>query len=410
MPAVVERATFTGSTGAQLAARLDLPAGPVKAYALFAHCFTCSKDLFAASRIAAELTRYGIGVLRFDFTGLGSSGGDFANTDFSSNVEDLILAAGWLREHRQAPQILIGHSLGGAAVLVAAAAIPEVSAVVTIGAPNDVAHVTHLFAGSVEAIRAGGEATVELAGRQFTVRQSFLDDVAGQRLLDRVAELPAALLVLHSPRDATVPFEHATAIFEAARHPKSLVTLDHADHLLTRRADAEFAAQMIGAWVPRYVADESGIATAPAAGEHVVVAETTQGTFLNHVVIGDHHFLADEPVSVGGFDAGPGPYDLLAAALGACTSMTLRLYADRKQLPLDRVTVHVAHGKVHATDCSECAEGRSGQVDRFERRITLDGDLTDDQRGRLLAIADKCPVHRTLEASSVIVTTLATPS
>jgi uncharacterized OsmC-like protein/alpha/beta superfamily hydrolase len=406
MPARFEKVMFPGSRDSLLAARLDLPAGPPVAYALFAHCFTCTKDIFAASRIAAELADHGIAVMRFDFTGLGSSEGEFANTDFSSNTDDLRCAADWLRANHQAPQILIGHSLGGAAALVAAADIPEVSAVATIGAPADVAHVAHLFAESLDEIQALGRASVTLAGRGFTIRREFLDDLQRHRVLDAVAELPAALLVLHSPADATVGFENATAISAASRRPASFVALDHADHLLTRRADAVFAAQVIATWAMRFIADERQIAPAPAATAQVVVAETTQGPFLNHVVAGQHRFLADEPVSIGGFDAGPAPYDLLAAALGACTSMTLRMYADRKQLPLDRVTVEVGHGKVHAADCSECVDGRTGQVDRFERTIHLEGALDDDQRRRLLEIANKCPVHRTLEASSVIATRL----
>ncbi len=405
MPTHAEKVTFPGSQGL-LAARLDRPAGPPVAYALFAHCFTCTKDIFAASRIAAELAEQGIAVLRFDFTGLGSSEGEFANTNFSSNTEDLRHAADWLRLHHRAPQLLIGHSLGGAAVLAAAADIPEVSAVATIGAPADVAHVTHLFDGSLDDILAAGEARVELAGRGFTIRRSFIDDLQRHRISDAVAVLPAALLVLHSPQDATVSFDNATAIYAAARQPKSFVTIDHADHLLSHRADAVFAARMIAGWAMRYIADESGAAPVPKASDQVVVAETTQGAFLNHVVAGDHRFLADEPVSIGGFDAGPSPYDFLATALGACTSMTLRMYADRKHLPLDRVIVEVSHAKVHADDCFECTEGRVGQVDRFERRIRLEGTLSDDDRRRLLEIADKCPVHRTLEASSVIVTRL----
>ncbi len=405
MPAHAENITFPGSQG-RLAARLDLPAGPPVAYALFAHCFTCTKDLFAASRIAAELADHGIAVLRFDFTGLGSSDGEFANTDFSSNTEDLRRAAEWLRTSHRAPQLLIGHSLGGAAVLAAAAGIPEVSAVATIGAPADVAHVAHLFSGSLAEIRQAGQARVVLAGRGFTVRQSFIDDLDRHRLLDAVANLPAALLVLHSPQDSTVGFDQAEAIYAAARQPKSFVTLDHADHLLGRRPDAVFAARMIAEWASRYIADESGAAAPPNASNQVVVAETTQGAFLNHVVVGAHRFLADEPVEIGGFDAGPSPYDFLATALGACTSMTLRMYADRKRLPLDRITVEVSHAKVHAIDCAECAEGRSGQIDRFERRIRLEGALADDDRRRLLELADRCPVHRTLEASSVIATAL----
>jgi uncharacterized OsmC-like protein/alpha/beta superfamily hydrolase len=413
MAARIERVTFRGSRGADLSARLDLPAGPPRAFALFAHCFTCSKDIAAASRIANALTDEGFAVLRFDFTGLGMSGGEFENTDFTSNTEDLVAAADWLRSQHRAPQLLVGHSLGGSAVLAVAGEIAEVRAVATIAAPSSPDHVTDVFRSSLDEIAATGRARVQLAGREFAIRQQFVDDLRSHVITDRVRTMKRALLVLHSPIDNTVSVEHAAEIFGAARHPKSFVSLDGADHLLTDRDDARFAASMIGAFAGRYVVDESGALDAPRASAPVVVAETTQGPFLNHVVVGRHRLLADEPESVGGFDAGPSPYDLLGAALGACTSMTLRMYADRKGVPLDRVTVAVTHGKVHADDCAECSanellSGRSGMIDRFERVVTVDGDdLTEDQRTKLLEIADKCPVHRTLEASSSIVTRLS---
>ena len=415
MTARIERVAFPGSQGTDLAARLDLPAGPARAFALFAHCFTCSKDIAAASRIAAALTDVGFGVLRFDFTGLGMSDGEFENTNFTSNTDDLVAAADWLRSEHRAPQVLVGHSLGGSAVLAVAANIAEVRAVATIGAPASPDHVTGIFESSLAEIATAGVAQVQLAGRPFTIRQQFVDDLRNHVITDRVATMKRALLVLHSPIDNTVSIDHASEIFAAARHPKSFVSLDGADHLLTDRDDAEFAAAMIGAFADRYIVDESAALAAPRASAPVVVAETTQGPFLNHVVVGRHRLLADEPVSVGGFDAGPSPYDLLGAALGACTSMTLRMYADRKGVPLDRVTVEVSHGKVHANDCVECADnellsGRSGMIDRFERVVTVDGDdLTDVHRAKLLEIADKCPVHRTLEAASSIVTRLSDP-
>jgi uncharacterized OsmC-like protein/alpha/beta superfamily hydrolase len=414
MGARIERITFPGSQGTELAARLDLPAGPPKAFALFAHCFTCGKDIHAASRIANALTDVGFGVLRFDFTGLGMSEGEFANTDFTSNTEDLLAAANWLRTEHRAPQILIGHSLGGSAVLAVAASIAEVSAVATIGAPSSPEHVTGVFSASaLDEIESSGVAEVQLAGRTFRIRQQFVDDLRNHVVTENVAAMKKALLVLHSPIDNTVGIDNAAEIFLAARHPKSFVSLDGADHLLSRHSDAAFAASMIGAFADRYVVDESGASDAPRATAPVVVAETSQGAFLNHVVVGRHRLLADEPVSVGGFDAGPSPYDLLGAALGACTSMTLRMYAERKKLPLDQVTVEVAHGKVHADDCVECADndllaGRTGMIDRFERVLHLAGDdLTEADRAKLLEIADKCPVHRTLASATSIVTHLA---
>ena len=413
MPTRIERVTFVGGGGHELAARLDLPAGPPKAFAVFAHCFTCSKDLKAASRIAATLTDQGFALLRFDFTGLGSSGGEFANTNFSSNLDDLVAAAAWLEREHRSPQLLVGHSLGGTAVVAAAAQIPSVRAIATIGAPCDPEHVTKLFQGALDQIAVEGEAEVVLDGRPFQVRQQLIDDLRAGSILDAAAAFTGASLILHSPIDNNVGVEHAAHLFRAARHPKSFVSLDGADHLLSSVADAEYAASIIGTWAQRYLVDESGAVSAPQATAQVVVAETTQGAFLNHVVIGRHRFLADEPLSIGGFDAGPGPYDFLAAALGSCTSMTLRMYADRKQLPLDRVTVEVSHDKVHVDDAAigsaDLPPTTSGKIDRFTRVLHLEGDLDDAQRASLVKIADRCPVHRTLEHSSRIVTELAAP-
>jgi uncharacterized OsmC-like protein/alpha/beta superfamily hydrolase len=409
----IQKVMFPGSQGTELAARLDLPAGPPRAFALFAHCFTCGKDIHAASRIANALTDLGFAVLRFDFTGLGMSDGEFENTNFTSNTEDVVAAADWLRATHRAPQLLIGHSLGGSAVLAVAGSIPEIRAVATIGAPSSPLHVTAILDSSLDEIESTGRAEVQFGPRTFGIRRQFLDDLRNHVVLERVATMKRALLVMHSPIDNTVGIDHAADIFLAARHPKNFVSLDGADHLLSVAEDAAFAAAMIGAFARRYIVDESGALEPPRPTAAVVVAETSQGTFLNHVVVGRHRLLADEPESVGGYDAGPGPYDFLGAALGACTSMTLRLYADRKQLPLDRVTVEVSHDKVHADDCAECVDngafvGRGGMIDRFERVIHIEGDdLTDADRDKLLIIADKCPVHRTLEHASAIVTRLA---
>lgn len=373
---------------------------------MFAHCFTCSADLGALRRLASGLTERGIAVLRFDFTGLGSSEGDFANTDFSSNVEDLVAAAEWLRREHRAPQLLVGHSLGGAAVVVAARRLPEVRAVVTIGAPSDTDHLTHLFAGSLAEIADAGRAEVDIGGRRFTISAGFVEDLGRHTVTECAAALEAAVLVMHSPVDEVVPVDHAARLYGAARHPKSFVGLDGADHLLGRASDAAFAASVIAAWVDRYLVDESGVVEPPSPSRRpaqVLVAETTQGAFLNHVVAGRHRFLADEPHAMGGFDAGPNPYDLLAAALGACTSMTLRMYADRKGLALERVVVEVTHGRVHLDD----AEDARTQIDHFERVVHLEGELDEAATDRLLQIADRCPVHRTLEASARITTTLA---
>ena len=402
------RVTFTGGGDVALAARLELPEGAApRAYAIFAHCFTCGKDAVAASRIARALTDHGIAVLRFDFTGLGQSGGDFGNTGFSSNVEDLVAAADYLRGQYAAPSLLIGHSLGGAAVLAARHRIPEVRAVATIGAPADPSHITHLLREAREDIERDGEATVSLGGRDFCVRSSFLDDIADQPQAERIRELKAALLVMHSPQDEVVGVDNARRIFDGARHPKSFVSLDGADHLLTRRADAEYAASVLAAWVSRYLPEpQAGVgATVPDAA--VVVTEADAEGLQQLITAGGHHLVADEPVPTGG-DTGPNPYDLLLAALGACTSMTLRMYATRKELPLEKVTVSLRHDRIHAKDCKEC-ESTAGFVDRIDRTIQLDGPLTQEQRDRLLEIADKCPVHRTLTSETVIQTALAEP-
>ena len=409
MATPAHRITFLGSSGVDLAGRLDLPAAPPRAFALFAHCFTCSKDGFAAGRLAAELNAHGVAVLRFDFTGLGSSDGDFANTDFSSNLDDLRAAANWLREHHRAPQLLVGHSLGGAAALAVARDIPEVRAVATIAAPADPVHLTKLFGAQLPAIERDGRAVVKIGGRSFTVSRALIDDLHRHSIESTLATLRAALLVMHSPVDNVIDIDHASRLYQWARHPKSFISLDQADHLLTRHDDAVFAARVLATWAERYVVDEDPRAPVPARSAPVVVAETGQGMFLNHVVAGDHHFLADEPLSVGGFDAGPSPYDLLASALGACTSMTLRLYAQRKRLPLDRVLVEVTQAKVHAEDSDTCVRGDGSLIDHFQRRIRLDGDLTVEQRDSLLRIADRCPVHRTLESSSRITTTIIDP-
>ncbi len=402
-----ERFQFTGSEGQQLAAALDLPEGTVGAYALFAHCFTCGKDVLAAKRIAVALSAKGIAVLRFDFTGLGASEGEFANSTFSSNVVDLVRAADHLRKTRQAPALLIGHSLGGAAILAAASQIPEAKAVVTIAAPSDPAHVTGLFADSIETIRKRGEAEVSLAGRPFTIRREFLDDIAEQSLIARVASLRKALLVMHAPTDETVSIDNATRIFVAAKHPKSFVSLATADHLVSDRRDSAYIADVVAAWSSRYL-DAKMLQESPAASDPrgVVVQETRNGKFQQAVSVGPHRMFADEPVAAGGDDTGPGPYDFLLAGLGACTSMTMRLYADRKSLPLERTTVTLKHSKIYAEDCSEC-ETKQGMLDQIERVIAMEGSLSAEQRQKLMEIADKCPVHRTLTSEIRILTRAA---
>ncbi|MPZ55114.1 MAG: alpha/beta fold hydrolase [Rhizobiales bacterium] len=390
-----ERFDFPNAEGLELAGLLDLPMAEPRAYALFAHCFTCGKDVHAARRIAEALTALGIAVLRFDFTGLGASEGEFANTTFSSNVADLVAAADHLRRTRRAPALLIGHSLGGAAVLAAAGDVPEARAVATIAAPCDPKHVTGLFRDHVDRIKAQGEVDVALAGRPFRIRREFLDDVAEQNLTQRIAELRKALLVFHSPVDEYVGIDNASCIFLAAKHPKSFISLDDADHLLSRRGDAAYVAHVIAAWAERYLDARSPVMEGASAGPGVSVSETREGKFQQLVQAGTHRIFSDEPTSMGGLDSGLSPYDLLLASLGACTAMTVRLYAERKALPLDRVSVHLTHAKIHAEDCENC-ETKEGKIDRIDRAITFEGALDDGQRQRLMEIADKCPVHRTL--------------
>ncbi len=400
-----ERIAFTGRNGQSLAARLDMPEGPHLATALFAHCFTCSKDIPAARRIAGRLAAMGIAVLRFDFTGLGHSAGEFENTTFTSNVDDLEAAAEWLATNGKAPSLIIGHSLGGAAVLKAAPRIASVRAVVTIGAPFDPEHVTHNFHDALDTIRADGVAEVNLGGRPFRIRREFVEDVAAEELGPTISGMKKALLVLHAPKDDIVSIDNATRIFIAAKHPKSFVTLDDADHLVTRGADAEYAAEVIAAWAGRYL-NLAPPAPPVGAPEGVVRAsEADPNGFLTDINAGPyHHGLADEPPAYGGTNKGMTPYGYLSAALGACTSMTIRMYARRKGLPLTHVSVDVTHDKVHGQDAGAPDRER---IDVFRREIRFEGALSDDQRARLLEIADKCPVHRTLEMSSHIETVLA---
>jgi putative redox protein len=387
---------FAGDNGHRLSGRLDLPSGPVTAYAIFAHCFTCSKSSIAAVRVARALTAGGFGVLRFDFTGLGQSGGDFGTGGFSANVRDLLAAAAAMEQGGRSPSLLIGHSLGGAAVIAAAGELPNVAAVATISAPADVAHVTHLLGDGLERLMADGDAEVHIGGRPFRLRRSFVEDLTAHDLPARIKALRRPLLILHAPQDQVVGIDNATSIFRAARHPKSFVSLDDADHLLTRTEDAEYVATVVAAWASRYLRSGSPLRSDLQPG-YVMVEETGAGDFQVEVQAGGARFFADEPVEVGGLGSGPTPYDLLSAGLGACTVMTLRLYARGKGIKLDRVTAQVGH------------ERQAGSVptDTFIREIALEGDLTAEQRERLMEIADRCPVHRTLQEGAAIRTTQA---
>lgn len=394
---------FPGAQGATLAARLDLPDQSPRTFALFAHCFTCGKNLKAAQTISRTLAKAGIAVLRFDFTGLGESEGDFADTTFASNVADLVAAARFLATAYQAPSLLIGHSLGGAAVLQAAAQLPNVRAVATIGAPGEPGHVLRLLEQARPEIEARGCAMVSLAGRSFPITRVFLDDLAVTRMETTIHELRRALLVLHAPRDTVVGIDNAARIYQAARHPKSFLSLDDADHLLSRGEDAAYAATLIAAWAGRYLPPPPA-EPAAQADKGVTVQIGPQG-YTTTVRAGHHQLIADEPLAFGGADQGPGPYDYLLAGLGACTAMTMRMYADRKGWPLEGVTVRLRHGKVHAADCAAC-ETKEGKIDQIERELEITGPLDAEQRARLAEIADRCPVHRTLHSEIRVRTTV----
>jgi putative redox protein len=398
MPSTTLRIAAT--QGHELAARLEMPAGAPRAYAVFAHCFTCSKESKAAVYIGQALAARGIAVLRFDFTGLGASGGDFADSNFSSNIDDVVCAANYLRDNHSAPQILIGHSLGGTAVLAAAGRIPDALAVATIGSPYDPQHVEHLLTNK-EDLLTKGEATVDIGGRPFHLRRQFLDDLERHDPSKSIGGLSKALLILHSPQDAIVPIDNAAKIFVAAKHPKSFVSLDGADHLLTNPRDAAYAAEVLAAWSSRYLRVAESVAV-----DGVRVTEAGEGKFAQDIYAGRHRLRADEPVAIGGADTGPTPYDLLLASLGACTAMTVRLYANEKKLPLERVSVALKHDRIHAADCAAC-ETLEGRIDHIERVLTLAGALDDAQRAKLLEIANKCPVHRTLHSEVQVTTSLA---
>jgi len=397
---------FPGTDGLMVAGLLETPDSSPHSFALFAHCFTCGKDVLSASRIARALVARGYAVLRFDFTGLGSSDGDFANSNFSSNVNDLVLAADFLRENYRAPSLLIGHSLGGSAVLVAAHSMEEVKGVATIGAPSDPQHVVKQFGCNLDEINQSGVAEVRLAGRPFTIKKQFLEDLAAQHQSGNIAELKKALIVFHSPVDETVSIKEAEIIYRAAKHPKSFVSLDDADHLLTKARDAEYVAITIAAWATRYIAEPENIrqqTSAVTKGQVMVVEKNKQ--FTRTVITDSHVWLADEPTAAGGGDLGPDPYEHLLAALGTCTSMTIRMYANHKKLPLDDVVVTLSHDRKHSSDCEGC-EAAPRKIEVISRSVELKGDLSEENRQRLLEIADRCPVHQTLRSDLKIQTQL----
>lgn len=400
----LQKITFQNKEGQTLVGRLELPVDQhPHNYAIFAHCFTCNKNLSAIKNIGKALTSKGFAVLRFDFTGLGESEGDFENTNFSGNVEDLVAAADFLKENYQAPTLLVGHSLGGAAVIFAATEIESVKAIATIGAPSNPNHVQHLFKSNLEEIEASGKAVVNLSGRDFTIKKQFLEDLESKSMQETAKNLRTALLVLHSPQDITVGIKNAEEIYLAARHPKSFVSLDGADHLLMNKKDSVYAGQVIAGWAQRYVVvpEETNLKS-----KHQVVASLDdEDGFTTAMKVGNHYMSADEPISFGGNDFGPSPYELVSAGLSACTAMTVQMYVRRKGWPLKNIEVHTSYGKSHAEDCEDC-ESNSAKIDTFHREIKLIGDLDEKQVARILQIADKCPVHKTLHSETQVITKL----
>lgn len=384
---------FPNADGQMLSARLEMPIDKKPlAYAMFAHCFTCSKNLMAVTNVSRALTSKGIAVLRFDFTGLGESQGDFADTNFSSNVQDLILAAEHLKSEYEAPKILVGHSLGGAAVLIAASKLESIEAVATVGAPADPPHVKHLFESSLEEIEATGKARVSLSGRPFTIKKQFIDDLEHYERSQAIKELKKPLLILHSPQDEIVDISNAEKIYLAAVHPKSYISLDGADHLLTRKEDATYVGEVIASWASRYVSvsGDHGLST----DHQVVVRNEKEKGLLTEILANGHYLIADEPENIGGTNLGGTPYDMLVASLGACTAITIRLYANHKKLDLQEVKVHLTREKRHATDAETLDE--ASKMEFIDLELELTGDLSEEQRDRILEIAHKCPVNRTL--------------
>ena len=394
------KVSFKNKHDELLAGRLELPKNrKPHNFAIFAHCFTCNKNLNAIRNIARALANAGFGVLRFDFTGLGQSDGDFENTNFSGNVEDLVAAAAYLEKNYAAPTLLIGHSLGGAAAIFAAAKIPSVKAVAVINSPSSPTHIMHLLKSSAQEILEHGKAVVNLAGRNFTIKKQFLDDLENKPLTEVVNEFGKALLILHSPQDTIVWIKNAEEVFKAARHPKSFVSLDGADHLLSKKEDSEYVGNVIAGWASRYVhipAEEE-----LSSGKEVVASLDSEDKFTTHLKLGDHYFIADEPTSFGGNNFGPSPYQLLSAGLAACTAMTIQMYARRKKWEVLNVTVHINYSKEHTIDCENC-ESDAAKIDTFNREISLEGPLSDEQKKRLLEIADRCPVHRTLHSETQV--------
>ncbi len=397
--------SFKNSNSQSLKGILELPTNQEPHnFALFAHCFTCNKNFHAPTNISRSLASEGYGVLRFDFTGLGESEGEFEDTNFSGNVEDLIAAASFLESEYKAPSLLIGHSLGGAAALYAAKKMKSVKCITTINTPSKLEHVQKHFSSSMDEIESKGFASVNIGGRSFKIKKHFVDDLKANKDSNELSELDKSLLILHSPQDNIVSIKHAEELYIAARHPKSFITLDGADHMLSDKKDSIYAGKVIGTWASKYInlPERKELET-----DHEVMANLGSEGYTTHIIAGNHNLLADEPKSIGGEDLGPTPYELLSSGLAACTSMTIQMYARRKEWNLENVETHINYSKKHAIDCENC-ENDSAKIDTFEREIVIKGDLDDSKLDKLMEIADKCPVHKTLSSKIQIISSLKT--
>ncbi|MFT4780963.1 MAG: putative OsmC-like protein/pimeloyl-ACP methyl ester carboxylesterase [Psychroserpens sp.] len=392
--------------GHKLQAYLELPANQKPNYfAIFAHCFTCSSSLSAVRNISRALTNHGFGIVRFDFTGLGRSEGEFADSHFSANVDDLIAVSDFIKEHYEAPSLLVGHSLGGAAVLVAASKLDNIKAVATVGAPATISHVKHLFSHGIDDIKNKGRVAVNIGGRPFKIDEEFVSDFDKTDLPAVVKALRKPLLILHSPTDTIVGIKNAEQLYNNAHHPKSFVTLDDADHLLSKTRDSSYAGDIIGAWVKRYFPQQENKMLDTSGEQLVAHLNLKEDNFTTTIQTAKHNFIADEPDSVGGDDFGPSPYDFISAGLAACTVMTLKIYAERKKWDLQEVYAHITYSKKHSDDLMLDVD-KPTRIDHLSKKLTFIGDLDESQRQRLKEIASKCPVHKTLQSEVIIDTEL----
>ncbi|MBR9846350.1 MAG: OsmC family protein [Algicola sp.] len=395
---------ISNKKGIKLQAYLELPANQKpNYYAVFAHCFTCSSTLSAVKNISRSLTNHGFGVLRFDFTGLGRSEGEFSDSYFSANVDDLIAVNDYLKANYKAPSLLVGHSLGGAAVLVAASKLDNIEAVSTIGAPATINHVKHLFSHDIDNIQEQGLMKVNIGGRPFHIDEDFVSDFDKTDLPSIVKNLRKPLLIMHSPIDTIVGIKNAEQLYLHAHHPKSFISLDDADHLLSNSEDSSYVGNVIGAWVERYFESKENTMLNTEGEQLVAHLNLKEDNFTTKIQTAKHNFIADEPTTIGGDDFGPSPYDFLSAGLAACTVMTLKLYAERKQWDLQEVYAYITYSKKHSEDLMLDLE-KPSRIDHLLKKLVFVGDLDSSQKQKLKEIASKCPVHKTLITDTIIET------